>query len=141
MACTWARLWLCARVVASAGGQVGVEGAGEVFWLDDDAGFGVELEVNLDLVAGRYAGGPSVGVAEAEQEAAAHDRDPAAPGVPVDRDDHRRPFASIERLYHFWRDFQASHWLGRLDFATELHGGSSSFACSSSASCCTRKRR
>ena len=37
------------------------------------------VEVDFDFVAGGDAGGLSVGVAEAEQVTAAHDRDPAPP--------------------------------------------------------------
>src|SRR4029453_8973041 len=41
--------------------------------------------------------------------------------MPVDRDGHRRPFASTERLHHLWWNFQALHRLRRLDVRSELH--------------------
>jgi hypothetical protein len=82
------------------GGWVGVEGAGEVRGLDHDSGLGINFHVDLDLVAGHDTGGLPVGVAEAEQETAAHDRDSASPGMLVDRDDHRRALASTERLHN-----------------------------------------
>jgi len=66
-------------VVGGPGGRIGVEGAGEVSRFDDDSRLGVKFEVDFDFVAGGDAGGLSVGVAEAEQVSAAHDRDSAFP--------------------------------------------------------------
>src|SRR5512132_4179838 len=41
--------------------------------------------------------------------------------MPVDRDGHRRPLASTERLHNLWRNFQAPHGLRRLDVGSKLH--------------------
>jgi hypothetical protein len=56
-------------VVGGAGDRVVVQSLGEVWGLDDEARLGVELDT--DLLADRDTRGLPVGVAEAEQVAAA----------------------------------------------------------------------
>jgi hypothetical protein len=46
--------------IGGTGDRVRVEGAGEVRRLHDDSRLGIKLDVDLDLVAGRDAGGLSV---------------------------------------------------------------------------------
>jgi hypothetical protein len=53
-------------VIDGAGDRIGVQGAGEVRGFDHDTGLGIKLHLDLDVVAAYYAGGLSVGVAEAE---------------------------------------------------------------------------
>src|SRR5262249_40893827 len=134
-------------VVGGTGDRVGVKCAGEVRRLDDNPGLGIKLDLDLDLVTERDAGGLPIGLAEAEQEPAAHNGDPAPPRVPVDRDDHRRPLASTERLHDLWRLLQSSHRLRRLDLGSKLHAlllpilsARYTRQHSSSASRCSRKR-
>jgi hypothetical protein len=104
-----------------AGDRIGAQSAGEVRGLDDDTGLGIELHIDLDLVAGHDTGGLPVGVAETEEVAATHDGDPASPGVPVDRDGHLWTLASTECLDHLLGNFQTPHGLRRLDTGSKLH--------------------
>src|SRR6266540_7286058 len=85
-------------VVGGSGDRVGVQGADEVLGLDDGHGLGVELDLDLDRVADGDTGSGPVGVAEADQVTATHDRDSSAPGMPVDRDGHPRSLAPAEPL-------------------------------------------
>jgi hypothetical protein len=103
--------------VGSMGDGLGVERAGEIRRLDHDSRLGIEFD--LDLVAGRDPGSMPVGLAEAEQEAAAHDGDPALPRMPIDRDDHL--LASTERSTTSG-ELRAPHGLRRLDARSKLHG-------------------
>jgi len=80
-------------VEGRAGDPVGAESACEVGRRNDDARLNIEFDLDLYPLTDCDASGSPVGIAEPEQEAAAHDRDPAPPGMSVDRDDHRRPFA------------------------------------------------
>src|SRR5262245_50726137 len=108
-------------VVSGAGDRIGVEGAREVRGLDHDPGLAIEFDLDLDLGADLHTGGAPVGVAEAEQVAATHDRDSALPGVTVDRDRDRRPLALTKRLHHLRGNFQPPHRLRRLNVRSELH--------------------
>src|SRR4030095_15861921 len=100
---------------------IGAEGAGEVRGVGHDTGLGIEFQLDLNLVAGHHAGGLSVGVAEAKQVAATHDRDSALPGMPIDRDRDPRPLALAKRLHNLRGNLQPPHGLGRLDVGSELH--------------------
>jgi hypothetical protein len=50
-------------VVGGAGGGIGIQGAREVPGKFDHGGLGIKHQLDLDLLAGHYAGGSSIGVA------------------------------------------------------------------------------
>ena len=110
-------------VIGGAGGRSGVQGTCEVRGLNHDAGLHVQLQLHLDLdfVAGRNSSSLPVGFAEAEQVSAPHDGNPALPGMPVDRDGHRRPLAPTECLYNFLGNLQSPHGFRRFDVGSKLH--------------------
>jgi hypothetical protein len=87
-------------VVRGASERIGAQGINEIRRFHHHTGFDIQGHLDLDIFAGRNTGSLSVGVAQADQVAAAHDGNSAPPGVPVDRDSHWRTFASAERLDH-----------------------------------------
>jgi hypothetical protein len=66
-------------VIRGAGDWIGAEGAGEVRRLSHHTRLGIELQLDHDFVARLHTCCLSVGLAQAEQEAATHDGDPALP--------------------------------------------------------------
>ena len=80
------------------GGRIAREGVGEVGGQGKLARCGIELDVDVDLVAARDVGFFAVLGADTDHEDAAHHGDGVAIGVAIDRDPHRRTFSSAERL-------------------------------------------
>jgi hypothetical protein len=85
-------------VISSAGGGIGVQGISEVRWFNHHTGLYVKGHLDLDIFAGLNTGSLPVGVAQANQVAAAHNGNSTPPGMSVDRDGHWRTFASTQRL-------------------------------------------
>src|SRR5262249_20553099 len=86
-----------------------------------DPGFGVELDVGLHAVTFGDSAGGAVGCADADNEPPAHARDPAAPGVPVDRDGNLRPLTGPQSGDDLSRDLDPGGITGPFDRRREPH--------------------
>src|SRR5450759_510383 len=102
--------------------DVAVERLREVGWHRQLARLGVELEVDLHLVAGGDADQRAVLRTHPDQELLAVDRHGAAVRLPVDRDADRWPLALPQARNHGRRDPKARRGLAvELDRGVEAH--------------------
>ncbi len=108
-------------VVGGASEGIFVESLSEVRGLDHHPRLRIELYLNLHFITDPNAGGPAVCVAQPQQIPATHDRNPALPRMPVDRDRHIRPLPPAQRLDNFFRDFQPSHGFRGFHLSSKLH--------------------
>src|SRR5262249_45342100 len=117
---------VCQAVEGGARLRVAVECLGQVGWFGHHPRFGVELDLGLHPVAFGDAAGGTVGCADADDEPPAHGRDPAAPGVAVDRDGNLRALSGPKSGDDLSRDLDPGGVTSRLDRRREPHACSPS---------------
>src|SRR5690349_20226074 len=112
---------VCQAVEGGARLRVAVECLGQVGWFGHHPWLGVELDVGLHAVAFGDSAGGAVGCADADDEPPAHRRDPAAPGVAVDRDGNLGALAGPQSGDDLGRDLDPGGITGRFDRRWEPH--------------------
>src|SRR5450759_1604092 len=99
-----------------------VKRLGEVVGQGELARLLIELEIDVDGIAGCDPRIPPVLVANTDHELAAHHRHRAAIGVVVDGDPYKRHLAGAERLNHPWWNLNARRGLtGSQDLGSKPH--------------------
>src|SRR5262249_40816487 len=89
--------------------------------LSDDPRCGIKLEIDHDDVAFGDPARGTVRGADPDQALPAHQCDPAAPRMPVDRGGDRGPTAGTQRLHDLFRNFDTRRIAGRNNLGFELH--------------------